>query len=568
MKELIAQILKKALKEKHIDLTNQEILNLLEIPPSFEMGDYSFPCFFLSKQLKQSPKQIALELRAKIGEPSLDFEDIQIAGAYINFFVDRKLLAINLIKKILKQKDKFGKLKQEKSIKTMVEFSSPNTNKPLHIGHLRNISIGESISRISEFAGEKIIRTSLNNDRGIHICKSMAAYLKYGKNSKPSEKIKSDHFVGKYYALFNKRAKTNEQLDILSHRLLQKWEQGDKDVIKLWEKMNKWAFDGQKKTYEKLGIKFDKEYYESKLYAKGKDIILKGLKDKIFEKRKDGAVIINLNKENLGEKILLRIDKTSVYITQDLYLAKLKFKEFKLDKSLYVTGNEQDYHFKVLFSILKRLGFKQEGLKHISYGMIKLPEGKIKSREGIKGLSADEILDKVQILVKKELNSRDKLSKRELEKRSLKIALSAIKYSLLKIDIKKNTIFNPKKSISFEGDTGPYIQYSYARASSILRKIKTKKKTFILKNFEPKEIELVKKLSQFPEIVLDAYKNLNPSLIANYSYQLAQIFNEFYHMCPVINSEQESFRISLVESFRYVLKNSLNLLGIETLEEM
>jgi len=449
----------------------------------------------------------------------------------------------------------------------MVEFPSPNTNKPLHIGHLRNMTIGEAISRISEFNGEKVIRSNLNNDRGIHICKSMAAYEKFGKKAKPG-KMKSDHFVGKYYVMFGQKSKKDKNLELFSHRLLQEWEAGNKKVVKLWERMNKWAYDGFEKTYKDFGINSDINYYESKLYKHGKEIVDKGLKNKVFQKRKDGAVVIGLGKE-LGEKVLLRIDGTSVYIVQDLYLAQLKFKDHKLDKSYYVVGNEQEYHFRVLFNILEKLGFKQN-MKHISFGMVTIPGGKIKSREGTKGINADEIMGSVQTLVKKELTKRSKLSKSELEKKSSKIALGAIKYFLLKVDMKKNMFFNPKEAISFEGDTGPYVQYSYARASSIIKKEGKEKirPKFKMGELTLQEVDLLKKLSQFKEISNKAYLNLNPSIIANYSYQLSQKFNEFYHASKVIGSEEQAFRLKLVEAFRQVLKNSLSLIGIEVLEEM
>ncbi|MBS3076454.1 arginine--tRNA ligase [Candidatus Pacearchaeota archaeon] len=567
MEQEVVKVLQKALKEEGIEIEENDISNLIEIPPSYEMGDYAFPCFSFSKVLKVNPHSIAMSIREKIGTAKKPFDDIQVQGAYINFFLDKKILSINLMKEILMKKEKYG-VAEKTGTKTMIEFISPNTNKPLHIGHLRNMSIGQSVANILEFNGENVIRANLNNDRGIHICKSMAAYQKFGKEKNP-EKEKSDHFVGKYYAMFGAKSKTDEKLEILSHRMLQKWEEGDKETIALWKKMNEWAFEGWKKSYKKFGVKFDKEYYESEIYTKGKEIILKGLKDGIFEKKKDGAVFINLEKEKLGEKILLRSDGTSVYMTQDIYLAQFKFKEFNLNNSIYVTGNEQDYHFQVLFEILRRLGFENKGLKHLSYGMITLPTGKIKSREGTEGISADEVLEKVQKIVKKELESRGKISKKDLEDRSLKISLASIRYSMLKTDIGKGMIFDPKEAINFEGNTGSYLLYSYARASSILKKIKNNSVTnFESGDLEEQEIKLIKKLFDFSGIVKKSYLVLNPSLIANYSYQLAQTFNEFYHACPVIGSKKEGFRIALVESFKHVLKNSLNLLGIETLEKM
>ncbi|MEJ2268079.1 MAG: arginine--tRNA ligase, partial [Nanoarchaeota archaeon] len=435
------------------------------------------------------------------------------------------------------------------------EFPSPNTNKPLHLGHLRNMSIGESVSRILEFSGEKVIRANLNNDRGIHICKSMTAYEKFGKDKKPGRK-KSDHFVGDFYVLYNK--KLNDKLKSRAQEILQLWEKGDKKIHALWKKMNNWALEGFKETYDKFGIHHDIEFFESNLYKKGKNIVEKGLKNGIFEKTKDGAIKINLEKEKLGEKVLMRKDGTSVYMTQDLYLAKLKFEKYKIDKSIYVVGNEQNYHFNVLFSILRKLGFKKQ-MYHLSYGMVELPEGKMKSREG-NVVDADNLIKDVQKLVKKELNKREKLSKKELEKRSLIISLASIKYMLLKTDIKKNMLFNPKESVSFEGNAGPYLLYTYARSCSILKKAKNYSSNIKIKNLEKQENKLLTKLNNFTDIFSKAKENLNPFLIANYSYELCKTFNEFYHSCPVINSDNENFRLLLVDSFRHVLKNSLYLL--------
>jgi arginyl-tRNA synthetase len=567
MKDVISEILLKAIKKEGVSLKKEEIEKFIEIPPSHEMGDYAFPCFFLAGKLKVSPQEIAINVRANIEDYPKDFEDIQTSGPYINFFLDRRTMALNLIKEIKAAGDNYGRANATKQI-TMVEFPSPNTNKPLHLGHLRNMTIGESVSRMLEFSGDKVIRANLNNDRGIHICKSMAAYEFYGKGKTPkTENKKSDHFVGDFYVMFNKKEKEDEKMETESHTLLQKWENGDKGVVKLWEMMNKWALDGFKQTYSRFGIKHDVEFFESEIYKSGKEIVEKGLKDKILVKKEDGAIVADLTKEGLGEKVLLRADGTSIYMTQDLYLAKLKAEQYKVNKSIYVVGNEQDYHFQVLFTILKKLGFNFSGLHHLSYGMVNLPEGRMKSREGTV-VDADDLINEVQTLVKKELQSRDKMSTKLLEERSLKIALAAIKYILLRVDTKKDMIFNPKESIDFEGDTGPYILYSYARASSILKKLKKPKKPFPLEEIEDKEIALVKKLSEFKEILEKSLNELNPSLMANYTYHLSQIFNEFYHECPVIGSEKESFRINLVTSFRQIIKTSLYLLGIEPLEKM
>ena len=572
MKKVISNLLQKTIQKSfNLKLTIQEIDNKVEIPPDSLMGDFAFPCFFLSSKLKKNPNEIALKMKNEINNSSREISEIKVSGPYLNFFVNKKILAVNLIKEISKNNKKYGENNSEKEKKTSVEFPSPNTNKPLHLGHLRNMAIGESVSRILEFSGGKVFRNSLNNDRGVHICKSMVAYEKYGNNKTPeSEKKKSDHFVGDYYVLFSK----NKIPDEKAQEMLRRWEgvgsNGNKKVIALWKKMNKWALDGFKETYKKYEIKLDKEYFESEIYMKGKEFVEQGLKKGIFKKKKDGSVFIDLNNEKLGEKIVLRADGTSVYITQDLYLAKLKFDELKIDSSIYVVGNEQDYHFNVLVAILKKLKFDfADKIKHLSYGMVVLPEGRMKSREG-KVVDADDLIEEIQKLAKKELISRSKLSARELESRSLKIALASIKYFLLKTDINKDMLFNPEESIRFDGDTGPYIQYSYARANSILEKSKIKNNLnkFEIKTLHPAEIELIKKLSQFKEIVLKSCDTLNPSLIVHYSYQLAQNFNEFYHSCPVVDSKEEEFRLALVKSFMQVLKNSVWLLGIDVLDEM
>jgi len=571
MKEKIINKLSKLINKKA-----REINEVLEVPPQEDLGDYSFPCFILSKELKKSPVEIAENLKKKIEKSELMkvLEKIETKGPYLNFFMKKQNLAQEIIQEILEKKQDYGKIKNLKSKKIMVEFPSPNTNKPLHLGHLRNMSIGESVSRILEFAGEKVIRANLNNDRGIHVCKSMLAYQKFGKNKKPDKK--SDHFVGDFYVLFNKKLKQNPELEDEAKELLKKWENNNEKTRKLWKKMNKWAFDGFQETYKTFGIKFDKEYYESKLYKYGKKIVEEGLRKHVFEKTPDGAVIIDLRKQNLDQKVLLRPDKTSLYITQDLYLAKVKQQEFKLDGSIYVVGNEQIYHFNVLFNIIKKLKLKSSAdLKHLSYGMVELPEGKMKSREGTI-VDADDLIEEVRQIAETELKKREKLSKKELKERSLTIALAAIKYFLLKINMEKNMKFNPKESINFDGNTGPYILYSYARANSIIKKSdkeKSNKKLTKIQpnsfhNLESKEFVLIKKLGYFPEVFQKTKTSLNPSIIANYAYELSHLFSEFYRDNKVVGSEYEARRLQIVESFKIILKTCMNLLGIEVLERM
>ncbi len=548
---------------------DHEIAALNGVPKESSMGDYALPCFPLVKKFKKNPVEIAREIAGKLGNAT-GFEKIEAVNGYVNFFVDKKKVAVEVLNKIEVEKDRYGASKEGKGKKIIVEFASPNTNKPLHLGHLRNISIGQSVSNILDFYKNKVIKTSINNDRGVHICKSMIAYEQFGNGTTPEkEGKKSDHFVGNYYVLFNKKAREDKNYEMMAQECLRKWEMNDKKTVELWKKMNAWALEGFKKTYKILGVVFDKEYYESKIYKKGKEIVELGLKKNMFSKKDDGAVVINLENEGFGEKVLLRSDGTSIYITQDLYLAKLRHDEFKMDGGIYVVANEQDYHFKVLFSILKKLGFKfADKLHHLSYGMVELPEGKMKSREG-NVVDADDLIKNMQDLAKEELKKRYSLPKKELEERSLKITLAAIKYNLLKIDIAKNIVFNPREAIHFEGDTGPYLLYSYARARSILRK--TGKKIsgkFEVKEINDKERVLINELNGFPEVVAHAYNGFAPNLIANYAFSLAQTFNEFYHSSQVIGSDEESFRLKLVSCFAQVLKNALYLLGIGVVEEM
>ncbi len=557
MKQIVIKLL-----QKNTKLKKEQIEKIIEIPPAPELGDYAFPCFILSEELKKSPVDVSTNLAKKLsGNLPKEISGIKASGPYLNFFVNKEIFSKKTIKNILIRKEKYGK-GNEKS-KILIEFMSPNTNKPLHVGHLRNLAIGESVSRILEFSGNRVTRINLYNDRGIHIIKSMLAYKKFGKNKKPKEK--PDKFVGEYYVLYNRKLKQNPELEKQAREMLKKWEDGDKEVRKLWEKMNSYAYEGIEKTYKNFGVEFDKHYYESEMYEKGKQVVEKGLKKGIFQKAKDNSIKINLG-GTLGEKILLRKDGTSVYITQDLYLAEKKAEDFNFDKSMYVTGNEQIYHFKVLFKILKLLDYKEK-LYHLSYGMVNLPSGKMKSREG-KVVDADDLIEQMENLTKKEIKKRCKIKKEELEKRAEKIALAAIKYFLLKVDVSKDMLFNPEKAIDFEGDTGPYLQYSYARASSIIRKSRKKLKPNIDHIPEFHELQLIKKLNQFPEVIKKAEKDLNPSLLANYAYDLAKKFNEFYHKDKVIGSKQEVSRLAVVEAFRIVIKSSLSLLGIEVIEEM
>ncbi|NLD91085.1 MAG: arginine--tRNA ligase [Fibrobacter sp.] len=560
MKELIVGLLSGVIGDK---LSRDDISKLIEIPPSDDLGDFSFPVFSLSKVFRKSPAVIAEEIKAALVLPS-SVEKIIIVSGYINFYMNKQIMAQQCIDNATAPD--YGKLNKRGTV--IVEFASPNTNKPLHLGHLRNMSIGESVSRLLTFCGFNVVRTSINNDRGVHICKSMLAYKEFGNNTTPeSVNKKSDHFVGDYYVAFSKKAAEDESWNEQAQEMLRLWEAGDEPTVALWKVMNAWALDGFRESYRLFGIKFDKEYYESQIYKFGKEIILEGLEKGIFTKRADGAVIVNLEDEKLGEKVLLRPDGTSVYIVQDIFLAVLKNKEYNYDQSLYVVGNEQEYHFQVLIAIFRKLGYPiADKIKHLSYGMVELPEGRMKSREGTV-VDADDLVKETQSLATEELKERYTLTQEEMNDRSLKIALSAIKYTLLRIDILKNMMFDPKKAISFEGDTGPYLLYSYARASSIIRK-STATTPVAIGFLNASEVKLIKKLNYFSSSVNFSYEKLSPSVIANYAFELAQCFNEFYHGCKVIGSNEESFRIQLVKSFRSVLGNCLWILGIDSIEEM
>ena len=561
MKNMIVQILNKELSEF---FSLGEINKHLESPSNDELGDYALPCFNLAKKLRKSPKLIAEDLVDKL-QNIKEFSHVEAVSGYLNIFLDKKWLIDHILTDSLKSD--YGKGKT--NTKTIVEYCSPNTNKPLHLGHLRNMAIGESISRILEYGGQNVIKTCIFNDRGVHICKSMLSYLDFGNGETPESKnIKSDHFVGDYYVKFAQQAKLDPNYNNKALQMLEKWEAGDKDIVSLWEKMNSWAFSGFEETFKLFGTNFDKEYYESKIFRYGKEIILDGLSKNIFKKREDGAVVVDLEEYGLGEKVLLRPNKTSVYIVQDIYLAYLKNQDFNYDKSIYVVGNEQEYHFIVLKRILQLLGASYaDGIEHLSYGMVELPEGKMKSREGTV-VDADDLINNTAELAKEEILKRyPDMETAEVEKRSLAISLAAIKYQLLKTETSKNMIFNPKEAIRFEGDTGPYLLYSYARASSILRKATEEFDTSPW-DANQSELRLIKKIAQFSEIHHDSITKLVPSLMANYAYELCQIFNHFFHECPVLRSDNSAHRLALVASFRNTISIVLNLLGIDKLEEM
>ncbi len=462
----------------------------------------------------------------------------------------------------------------------MIEFSCPNTNKPLHLGHLRNNTIGESTAAILAANGAEVRKVNLINDRGVHICKSMLAYMKFGNGKTPeSENKKSDHFVGDYYVKYSNWAKTYPDAEKEAQELLIKWENGDKDIIELWSKMNKWAIDGIFETYKSTGISFDKLYYESKIYMLGKDMVLQGLKDGVFYKESDGSIWIDLEEIGLDKKVLLRSDGTSLYLTQDLGTAISRHKDWPFSKLIYVVASEQQYHFKVLFYVLKKLGLSwADNLHHLSYGMVNLPDGKMKSREGTV-VDADDLIKTLSEMAKKEIISKNRENAvGDLSETSSSIARAALNYYLLQVNPAKDMIFNPAESIAFNGNTGPYLQYMGARISSMLKKYThEQKEDKVVVNFDPSlltlqdEHSLLKQIMLFSETVEQAGKELNPTAIAVYLYDLSRMYSRYYHDHKILRAESVELvyaRVVLSKMVLQVLKNAYALIGIPFLESM
>ncbi|MBL6647319.1 MAG: arginine--tRNA ligase [Flavobacteriaceae bacterium] len=582
--------LSKYLKLKYdIDFKNFEIQQTRK---DFE-GDLTVVIFPLLKYLKQNPVNIGNELGTFILNNSSLFTGFNVIQGFLNLTVSTSYY-LDFLNKCLNN-DKYGFHKVRKNSPLyLVEFSSPNTNKPLHLGHIRNILLGFSISKILEASGKRVHKTQIINDRGIHICKSIVAWLKYGNNETPtSSKEKGDFFVGKYYILFDKQykkevdeliskgytkieAEKNSLIFLEAKELLQKWEAGEQEVLNIWRTMNGWVYDGFEKTYNDLGIDFDSYYYESETYLIGKEIINHGLKKEIFFRKKDNSVWIDLTNDGLDEKILLRSDGTSVYMTQDLGTAFIRHKNNPdMNGLIYTVGNEQDYHFKVLFKILKKLGFDwAENLFHLSYGMVDLPSGKMKSREGTV-VDADELILEMSSNASKlssELGKLDGMTFDEKLVLNRTIGLGALKYHILKVDPKKRILFDPKDSIDFNGNTGPFIQYAYARIQSLIVKSNFKKST-INKETElnDKEKNLLKLIMLYPNIIKSSAENLNPALIANYIYDIVKTFNSYYQSVSILKIEDKSvqnFRLSLSFKIGLIIKSSMQLLGIEVPNKM
>lgn len=569
-------------------------LNLQPTRKEFQ-GTYTFVLFSYGKITRLSPEESGQRIGEFLKSKYNFVSDYNVVKGFLNISV-KESAWLKVFEKIVL--DQNHGLHLSKNQKVMVEYSSPNTNKPLHLGHLRNNFLGYSISEILKANGYEVIRANLVNDRGIHICKSMVAYRRWGKGETPeTSDLKGDHLAGKYYVRFDQEykkeiaalmekgigeeeAKKTAPLIQEAQNMLFQWEAGEKEVVKLWKTMNSWVYQGFDTTYKTMGVEFDQFYYESDTYLLGKNIVDEGLDTGVFFKKADGSVWVDLKAEGLEEKLVLRADGTSVYITQDMGTADLKFKDFKIDRSVYVVGNEQDYHFEVLFKILKKLGRPYgQGLFHLSYGMVDLPSGKMKSREGTV-VDADDLMQEMidtAATHTKELGKIEGFDEEQAQKLYVMLGMGALKYFLLKVDPKKRMLFNPQESIEFQGNTGPFIQYSHARISSILRKasqigIDLSVNGFMgLSTLEETEKQLIFLLNDYGNKIAQAGEDLSPSVIAQYLFDLAKEYNRFYAELPIFNETNEkaqAFRISLSAQVARTIKSGMKLLGIEVPEKM
>ena len=580
----------------------EKMVQLQKTRSEFE-GSLTLVVFPFVKMARKSPEQTGQEIGQYLVDNCEAVSKFNVVKGFLNLSI-ADAAWFNLLEDIDKD-DHYGeKAADEGSPLVMIEYSSPNPNKPLHLGHVRNNLLGWSLAQIMEANGNKVVKTNIVNDRGIHICKSMLAWLKYGNGETPeSSGKKGDHLIGDYYVAFDKhyreevkglaaqyvadgmsaeqaeeKAKQEAPLIKEAHEMLVKWENNDPEVRALWEKMNNWVYAGFDETYKKMGVGFDKIYYESQTYLKGKAKVEEGLAKGLFERHEDNSVWADLTNEGLDQKLLLRSDGTSVYMTQDIGTAEMRFQDYPIDKMIYVVGNEQNYHFQVLSILLDRLGFKWgKELVHFSYGMVELPNGKMKSREGTV-VDADDLM---QLMVddayktSMELGKFDDMTEEERREIARIVGMGALKYFILKVDARKNMLFNPEESIDFNGNTGPFIQYTYARIRSILRKaspnplqVEGAMKAVELSN---KEVELIQKMSEYGAAVEQAGKDYSPSGIANYCYELTKVFNQFYHDFSILNEPDEqkkAVRLMLAKNVAKIIKNAMALLGIEVPERM
>ena len=597
----IAQKIQDAVKAGVEALYGQQVpekmIQLQETRPEFE-GELTLVVFPFLKMSRKKPEDTAQEIGNYLVEKVPEvISRFNVIKGFLNLSIN-PVQWIRLLQEI-QQNDRFGFIQvKEDSPLVMIEYSSPNTNKPLHLGHVRNNLLGWALANVMEANGNKVVKTNIVNDRGIHICKSMLAWLKWGNGETPETSgKKGDHLIGDYYVAFDKHyreevkelmaqgmeeeeAKKEAPLIKEAHAMLVKWEQNDPEIRALWKKMNEWVYAGFDETYKALGVSFDKIYYESNTYLEGKEKVEEGLQKGFFYRREDGSVWADLTKEGLDEKLLLRSDGTSVYMTQDIGTAKLRFQDFPIDKMIYVVGNEQNYHFQVLSILLDKLGFRWgKDLVHFSYGMVELPNGKMKSREGTvvdaDDLVATMISDARQMSADK-VNKLEDVTEEEAQEIARIVGMGALKYFILKVDARKNMLFNPEESIDFNGNTGPFIQYTYARIRSILRKAKEQGVDIPETlpegaELSKREISLVQHLQGFQAAVRQAGQDYNPSCIANYCYELVKEYNQFYHDFSVLreeNVDNKIFRLALSAAVSQVVRNGMGLLGIEVPERM
>ena len=570
----------------------EKMVQLQKTRSEFE-GSLTLVVFPFVKMARKSPEQTGQELGDYLVAHCDAVSKYNVVKGFLNLSIADEAW-LGLLADIDADAHYGEKVANEQSPLVMIEYSSPNTNKPLHLGHVRNNLLGWSLAQIMQANGNRVVKTNIVNDRGIHICKSMLAWQKWGNGETPeSSGKKGDHLIGDYYVAFDKhyreeikqlvaqgmdeeQAKQEAPLIKEAHEMLVKWEQGDPEVRALWEKMNSWVYAGFDETYQKMGVSFDKIYYESQTYLKGKAKVEEGLAKGLFERHEDGSVWADMTNEGLDQKLLLRSDGTSVYMTQDIGTAEMRFQDYPIDKMIYVVGNEQNYHFQVLSILLDRLGFKWgKELVHFSYGMVELPNGKMKSREGTV-VDADDLM---QLMVEDARRVSDEAGKNvdmtEAEKQEIAriVGMGALKYFILKVDARKNMLFNPEESIDFNGNTGPFIQYTHARIRSILRKAGNIGSTSITSTsgLNAKEVELIQKMSEYGAAVEQAGKDYSPSGIANYCYELTKVFNQFYHDYSILNEEDEAkkqVRLVIARNVAKILKNGMALLGIEVPERM
>ncbi|MFN8241082.1 MAG: arginine--tRNA ligase [Bacteroidales bacterium] len=595
MEKLLREKIKEAIKSVYNGVVDDNLIQIQETKKDFK-GDFTFVVFPILKYSRITPEQTGEGIGKWLLGNFPAVASYNVIKGFLNLVISDKWW-LEYFRELSQSENSFASCKTTKPETILVEYSSPNTNKPLHLGHVRNNLLGFSLYRLLNSCGHNVIKTNIVNDRGIHICKSMLAWQKLGNGETPeSSGMKGDHLVGKYYVLFEKElrrqvedlvnggmseeaARNAAPMMTEAREMLLKWEAGDKDIVDLWKTMNSWVYEGFDQTYVKLGVSFDKIYYESETYTTGKEIVMEGLKSNHLYRNEDGSVWADLTSENLDQKLLLRSDGTAVYMTQDLGTAYIRHLDYNFDKTIYVVGNEQNYHFQVLRAILKKMGFSwADGLIHFSYGMVELPEGKMKSREGTV-VDADDLIEEMKATareVSEELGKLEDFSIAEKEDIITRVGLGALKYYILKVDPRKNMMFNPAESIDFNGNTGPFIQYTYARIRSVLKKAENSGIRALaseIPDLSPseKELALIRLLRRFPLTVKEAAETYSPALVANYCYDLAREYNQFYHDHSILNEKDVNImklRLLLSAVTSRTLSDGMWLLGIEMPERM